>query len=120
MIFFFDAAILAALGFLILQLTYLGRSAMSTQAQVDALTAQVAKVQGEVVAAKDALTAQVVSLQDQLAAAGVTEQVDLSGLQAAVQSLDDINPDPAPEVVEELPTEVVEELPAEVPADPPF
>lgn len=106
-LYFFHAVTLAALSFAIYQLTAVGKAIMSTQDQVDALTTQVAKVQAEVVAAKDVLVAQVVALQDQLANAGVAEQVDLSGLQAAVQALDDINPDPVVEDVAEEP--VVEE-----------
>ena len=90
---FWFAAILAALSFAIYQLSTLGKAVMSTQEQVDALTNQVVKIQGEVVTAKDALVAQVAALQEQLANAGVAEQVDLSGLQSAVDALDAINPD---------------------------
>lgn len=113
-VYFFLAAILAALAFTIYQLSTLGKALMSTQEAVDKLTAQVVKIQGEVVAAKDVLLAQVVSLQDQLAAAGVAEQVDLTGLTNAVQSLDDINPDEEdePEVPVEQP--VVDPIPEPV------
>ena len=95
--YFFDAAILLALSFTMLQLSTLGRSLMSTQDAVDKLTAQVAKVQSEVTSARDAITTQLADVQAQLAAAGATEQVDLSALESAIQALDDINPDPVDE-----------------------
>lgn len=92
---FFDSAILAAVGWLLFHLTFIGKAIMSLQNVVDALTAQVAKVKAEVLAARDALTAKLGDVQAQLDAAGVpAEQVDLSELAAAVKDLDDINPDP--------------------------
>jgi hypothetical protein len=92
--YFFDAAILTALAFAIIQLSTIGRSLMSTQETVDQLTAQVAKIHLEVTVAKDQLTAQLADVLAQLEAAGAVEKVDVSGLQAAIQKLDDINPDP--------------------------
>ena len=58
----------------------------STQEIVDALTEQLVAVQREIVG-------KLADLQGQIDAAGVAEQVDLSELTAAVQSLDDIVPD---------------------------
>lgn len=112
--YFFHSATLAALSFAIYQLTQIRKDIMSTQEVVDLLTAQVVKVNQEVVAAKDILVAKIVDLQAQLDDVGVGEQVDLSGLQDAVQALDDINPD-----VIEAPTE---DAPVEEPAEdtPPF
>jgi hypothetical protein len=101
MSYFFHAATLAALGFSILSTTLIGRCLMATQAQVDVLTAQVVKIGQEVTTAKDVIAAELADVKAQLAAAGVpAEQVDLTGLAAAVQNLDDIHPDPvvAPEV----------------------
>lgn len=95
--YFFDAAILLALSFTMLQLSTLGRSLMSTQSLVDTLIAQVEKIYTEVTVARDTLTAQLADVQAQLAAAGATEKVDLSALQSAIQALDDINPDPVDE-----------------------
>jgi len=94
----FDSAILFAGGFTLFQLVALGAHLMSTQDAVNALTAQVAKIQNEVIAARDVLTAKLADVQAQLDAAGVTEQVDLSELEAAVQALDDVNPDPVADV----------------------
>ena len=56
---------------------------MSQQEQIDALAAQLDKVKTEILA-------QVAALQAQIDAGGV---VDLTALTAAVQSLDDLNPD---------------------------
>jgi small-conductance mechanosensitive channel len=112
--YFFDAAILAALSFAIYQITTIGRVIVSTQDQIDSLTAQVSKVQSEVVSAKEVLVAKLAEVQAQLDAAGAAEQVDLTGLQAAVQLLDDINPDPVPVV--DVPVDVP---PVDVPVDAP-
>ncbi len=120
--YWFDAAMLAALSFAILQLTLQGRSIMSTQEAVDSVVAQLGKAKGEIVAARDELIAKIVDLQNQLDAGVPAEQVDLSGLKAVAQSLDDIVPDPvvvepdpvvAPEPVVEEP--VVEDVVDEVP-----
>jgi len=101
--YWIDATVLAALGFLILQLSFQGRSIMSTQAAVDAVVDQLAKAKGEIVAARDELVAKIVDLQNQLDAGVPAEQVDLSGLKAVAQALDDIVPDAVVEdpVVEE-------------------
>jgi hypothetical protein len=113
--YWFDAALFAALAFAILQLSTIGRSLMSTQAQVDAVVDQLVKARSEIVAAKDQLVAKIVDLQNQLDAGVPAEQVDLSGLKAVAQSLDDIVPDA---VVEE-PTEEDEDDEVVVdPADP--
>jgi hypothetical protein len=93
MTYFFHAASLAALSFIIYQLVITGRAIMSAQEQIDALTAQVSKITTEVTAAKDAILAHVADIEAQLAAAGAAGQVDLTGLKSAVQTLDDLNPD---------------------------
>lgn len=116
-LYFFDAAILLALGFAILQLSLIGRCVVATQEDVDKLTVQVQKVGLEVQNVKTALA----DVQAQLDAAGVpAEQVDLSGLVAAVQAVDDLNPDPVVPVeevvpvVEDVVTDVVSEEPVVV------
>ena len=114
MSYFFDAAILTAIAFVIVQLSYLGRQLMSTQEAVDQITATLHKVLGEVSAAKDKMVEEMTALKDQIDAAGVGEKIDLSGLQSVTAALDDLNPD-----VIELPAEVVpEDVPAEVECDP--
>ena len=112
--YWFDATILAALSFAILQLTFQGRSIMSTQAAVDSVVTQLGKAKGEIVAARDELVAKIVDLQNQLDAGVPPEQVDLSGLKAVAQSLDDIVPDAVEEPVEEDEDEEVE-VPVEEP-----
>lgn len=109
--YWFDAALFCAMAFAILQLTTLGRNLMATQADIDNLTAQVGKIHAEVNRAKDQLVAELTSVHAQLAAAGAADKVDISGLQTAIQTLDDINPD--------VPAELPEEVPAEVPAEEP-
>ena len=109
--YWFNAALFAAMAFAILQLSTIGRSLMSTQAAVDAVVTQLVKARGEIVAAKDQLVAKIVDLQNQLDAGVPAEQVDLSGLKAVAQTLDDIVPDA---VVEEP----VEEEVVVDPADP--
>lgn len=89
--YFFHSATLFALSFVIYQLSTIGRHLMSMQETVDALTAQVAKIQSEVIAARDVLTVRLAEVQAQLDAAG--SPVDLSALENAIQALDDINPD---------------------------
>jgi len=98
MIHFFHAATLFALAFLILQTTLIGRSLMATQAQVDALTAQVVKVRGEI----QVIKTEVVNLKDQLATVETVEEIDLSALEAAIDAADDENPDVVPVVVPEV------------------
>jgi seryl-tRNA synthetase len=99
--YWFDAALFAALAFAILQLSTIGRSLMSTQAAVDSVVTQLVKARGEIVAAKDQLVAKIVDLQNQLDAGVPAEQVDLSGLKAVAQSLDDIVPDAVEETDDE-------------------
>jgi len=99
--YWFDAAMLAALSFAIFQLTLQGRSIMSTQAAVDSVVAQLGKAKGEIVAAREELVAKIVDLQNQLDAGVPAEQVDLSGLKAVAQSLDDIVPDAVEETDDE-------------------
>jgi hypothetical protein len=111
--YWFDATILAALSFTILQLTLQGKALMSTQAAVDAVVDQLFKAKGEIVQAKGELVAKLVDLQAQLDAAGVAEQVDLSGLQAVAQALDDIVPDVVDEEDDDEDEEV--EVPVEEP-----
>ena len=65
------------------KLLLLEKILMSQQEQIDALAAQLDKVKTEILA-------QVAALQAQIDAGGV---VDLTALTAAVQSLDDLNPD---------------------------
>jgi len=65
------------------QLKKLGEIMSETQAKIDALAAQLAKAKAEILA-------QVARLQEQIDAGGV---VDLTALTAAVQGLDDLNPD---------------------------
>lgn len=87
---FWFAFTLAALSFAIYQLTTIGRFLMATQAEVDALTNQVVKIGSEVQNVKSEL----VKVQAQVDALGVP--VDLTGLTAAIQSVDDLNPDAQP------------------------
>jgi hypothetical protein len=91
--YWFSAAILATQSFAIYQLATLGGTMSDQQAQIDNLTAQVIKAGQEVASAHDALVAELADVKDQLANAGVAEQVDLSNLAAAIQQVDDINPD---------------------------
>jgi len=113
--YWFDAALFAALAFAILQLSTIGRSLMSTQAQVDAVVDQLVKARSEIVAAKDQLVAKIVDLQNQLDAGVPAFDVDLSDLKAVAQSLDDIVPDA---VVEEPAEEDDDDEVVVDPADP--
>jgi seryl-tRNA synthetase len=99
--YWFNAALFAGLGFAILQLSTIGRSLMSTQAAVDSVVSQLGKAKGEIVAAREELVAKIVDLQNQLDAGVPAEQVDLSGLKAVAQSLDDIVPDAVEETDDE-------------------
>lgn len=88
---------------------------MSVQDSVDAIVAQLGKAKGEVVA-------KIAEVQAALDAAGVpAEQVDLSALVAAAQSLDDVVPDAVVGVPVEVPADepVAVEVPAEAVADVP-
>lgn len=100
-IYFFHAATLAALGFAIYQLSVIGRVIMGQQDSIDALTAQVIKIGSEVQNVKVELA----KVQAQVDANGLGETVDLSALTAAIQSVDDLNPDaqPAGDLVNEEP-----------------
>lgn len=60
---------------------------MTTQADIDALTSQLSKVHAEI-------TTQIAALQARIDAG---QPLDLSGLQAAVQGLDEMNPDSLPD-----------------------
>lgn len=72
----------------------------TTQDAINAVTDQLRRAKGEIVA-------KLVDAQAQIDAAGVTEQIDLSALNDIAQSLDDIVPN-APEVTDDgLPGEVV-------------
>ena len=104
----FDATILAALAFIILELVLVGRCVMATQADVDKLTEQVIKIGVEVKDAHAVLVSELADVKAQLAAAGVTETVDLTGLAAAIQNVDDINPDPVVEPEPEVDDVVTE------------
>jgi septal ring factor EnvC (AmiA/AmiB activator) len=90
----FQAAILATLAYIAYAINEFERQLMSTQDSIDAIVAQLAKVKDEVAEAKFALTDQINELTTQLEDAKAADQVDLSGLEAIVQTLDDINPDP--------------------------
>jgi len=85
------AGLFALAGFQLLVLSEISRSLMSVQEVVDGLVVQVGKVKTE-------LMNRLAELQLQVDSAGVAEQVDLSALSAAIQSLDDIVPDQVDEV----------------------
>jgi hypothetical protein len=65
------------------QIKKIGKQMSETQEKIDALAAQLAKVKNEILA-------QVAALQAQIDDGAV---VDLTALTAAVQGLDDLNPD---------------------------
>jgi copper chaperone CopZ len=90
MTYFLHAATLGALAFFIYQNTLIGKAAMATQNDVDALTAQVVKIGSEVQNVKVELA----KVQAQVDALGVP--VDLTALTNAIQSVDDLNPDAQP------------------------
>jgi small-conductance mechanosensitive channel len=92
--YFYDAAILTALGFTLIHLKALGKAIMSQQAQIDALTTQVDKINTEVTTAAAALNARLADLQAQIDAGVPSEQLDLTALASAIQRVDDINADP--------------------------
>jgi uncharacterized protein YaaN involved in tellurite resistance len=91
---FLQAATLLALSYLIFSNE---RHAMSTQEAIDSIVAQLAK-------AKDEILDEVAAIQTQLQDANVEDQVDLSGLTAIAQALDDINPDAPAEIPAEVET----------------
>ena len=92
------AALLLIQAFTLFAVSAQGRRIMSQQAELDTLTAVVKKGTAEVVAL-------VAALRDQIAAGVPAEQLDLSGLSAAAQALDDIVPD-VPEVADDVPADV--------------
>lgn len=95
---FFAASILLIQAWTLYAMTTQGVLMSELQATVDALTAQVGKIGDEVKAASAALSAELADVRVQLANAGAYDKVDLTGLAAAIQAVDDINPDAAPEV----------------------
>ena len=108
--FYFDAALFAALGYAIIQLSMIGRHLMATQADVDTLVVQVVKISDEIKSSAAVLKAELETVKAQLAAANVpAESVNLTALAAAIQAVDDINPDvpPADPVVEPVVEEPV-------------
>lgn len=109
MTYYFHSATLLILSFISFQLAHLGRQHMSTQAAVDQVTAQLKKVQQEVIQVRDELAAKLADVQTQLEDAKVADVVDLSELIAVAQALDDIVPDD-----EEATEEVTEEATPEV------
>jgi hypothetical protein len=113
--YWLHAATLTALAFLLYQTSLIGRHIVATQEQVDALTAQVQKVGVEVQNVKAALA----DVQAQLADAGVpADVVDLSGLVAAVQAVDVLNPDPVVDPVDPVEPPADEVVPTdETPAE---
>lgn len=92
------AAVLLTQAFTLFAISAQGRQLMSQQAELDNLTALVKKGTAEVVGL-------VAALRDEIAAGVPAEQLDLTGLSAAAQALDDIVPD-VPEVADELPADV--------------
>ena len=112
LILFFHAATLTALAaiaaliafqsrYLNQELAELWKAIMSTQDVVDALVAQLAKVKDEVTKAKQQaalLTDEIASLRVQLDDAQAADAVDLSGLEAIAQELDDLNADDDTEI----------------------
>jgi hypothetical protein len=99
---------------------YQEENKMTVQDAVNTVTARLDKVYNEVVAQADSLRTVIADLQAQIESAGVTEQVDLSALEAAAEKLDDIVPDevPAPPVdvvdapVDTPTTDVSDNIPA--------
>ena len=117
--FWFIAAILAALAYTMLQFVLIGRCLMATQADVDNLTAQVVKIGDEVKSVHAALTVELAGLKAQLAAGVAPQDIDLSALAAAIQSVDDINADPVVDEPVEDPVVDPEPVdPVEDPAEP--
>lgn len=82
------------------QVNHLGGLMSNVQSAVDAVVAQLVKARSEIVAARDELVAQIADVQEQLDSVERPEDVDLSALSAAAQSLDDIVPD-APATADE-------------------
>jgi len=101
----FDALTFLILAFILFAVSTTGRHIMSTQAAIDTVVAQLTKARQEIVQARDELLAGIAEVQEQLDNTEAPEDVDLTALTAAAQSLDDIVPD-APEVADEQPAEV--------------
>jgi hypothetical protein len=101
----FDALIFFILAFILFAISTTGRHIMSVQTTIDAVVAQLTKARQEIVQARDELLAGIAEVQEQLDNAEAPEDVDLTALTAAAQSLDDIVPD-APEVPADQPAEV--------------
>ena len=114
----FDALIFLILAFVLFAVSTTGRHTMSVQESIDSVVAQLTKARAEIVQARDELLASIADVQEQLDSVEAPEDVDLTALTAAAQSLDDIVPD-APEVPDEEPVEdvPVEDVPADDPAD---
>ena len=72
-------------------LNNIGKIMSDTQIQIDELTAQVTKVNSEIITLKGNLEESIVNLEEQLAN-GMA--VDLTSLRAAIDSIDNIVPDP--------------------------
>lgn len=85
----FGAIILAVQGFSLFTTSIIGRHLMSQQDQIDALVAQLGKARQEIIG-------KISDLAIQLDDAGVADKVDLTGLVAAVQAIDNVVPDPEP------------------------
>ena len=81
----------AKLDWIIAILDRIGTQIMATQADIDALTAQVDKIDVEVKTAAATLSAEIAKLQAIIDAGQPV--LDLSALQAAVTALDNLNPD---------------------------
>ena len=109
----FDALTFLILAFVLFAVSTTGRQVMSVQESIDSVVAQLTKARAEIVQARDELLASIADVQEQLDSVEAPEDVDLTALTAAAQSLDDIVPD-APEVPDEEP---VEDVPADEPAD---
>ena len=106
----FDALIFLILAFILFAVSTTGRQVMSVQETIDTVVAQLAKAREEIVQARDELLAGIAEVQEQLDSVEAPEDVDLTALTAAAQSLDDIVPDAVPEVPVEEP---VEDVPAD-------
>jgi cell division protein FtsB len=105
-IYYFAAAILAAISFAIYQLATLGAAMSDQQQAIDALTAQVDKISTEVTSAHAAIVTELDIVRQQLADSNTP--VDLTALTDAVQKLDDLNPDAV----------VPSDVPVDEPVDP--
>jgi hypothetical protein len=97
---------------------YQEETRMTIQDAVNTVTARLDKVYTEVTGQADSLRTVIADLQAQIEAAGVTEQVDLSALEAAAEKLDDIVPDDVPAPVDVTPVDPPVDVPfIDVPVD---